>query len=502
MTYLRGSYRFVKDERFLLLSFIFPFTIRLIPELIAGPWPLGFDTIASYAPFVREVQTYGLGPALTELLTSSHQPPAIYFLLGLLAYVPGASPFSLVKSLGPTLYGLMGFTMYFFAIRGLRWNKEKSFLLSLVAALYFVPLRLSWDLYKNTLGYSFFLLALVYMPRSVRKRDLLFVGIFGGLSVLSNELTAVLLGLTSAAFFCHALATKKQWNSGALISTFSSSIGVLFYLGVLFQFPPQTSPLLALQGRSIFPYNYVGTAIDPFIYPVLGQLYLAILLLTLLMIGPLLPFALSGFLRDSRLTLWIGVLVVESFSVIASPYAAIPFWYRWLMMLVVPLLILAVNGLVKAPFMVRGIFLSLLVFSSVAYLCLPPESAFPYFSNTTTLNYLPSSMLQNTVPIQDSSDVVASITWLNDMRYNNSVVVAPDSFAGWAQVYLDRTKAYSYLDPSEVTNGNFTSYEHVFLVYWAPGQRWFSSESMPPGSIQIHQSGKIAIYCFMRSVRC
>src|SRR3990172_4420406 len=35
----------IKSRRFVLLSIVFPLGLRTIPELLAGPWPLGFDTV-------------------------------------------------------------------------------------------------------------------------------------------------------------------------------------------------------------------------------------------------------------------------------------------------------------------------------------------------------------------------------------------------------------------------------------------------------------------------
>ncbi len=48
-----GLARTVKSHRFALAAFLIPLTIRAIPEILAGPYPIGYDTIASYVPFMH-----------------------------------------------------------------------------------------------------------------------------------------------------------------------------------------------------------------------------------------------------------------------------------------------------------------------------------------------------------------------------------------------------------------------------------------------------------------
>jgi hypothetical protein len=40
----------VRSKRFALAAFLIPVFIRSIPEILAGPYPIGWDTIAFYVP--------------------------------------------------------------------------------------------------------------------------------------------------------------------------------------------------------------------------------------------------------------------------------------------------------------------------------------------------------------------------------------------------------------------------------------------------------------------
>ncbi len=46
----------IHAKRLVLLAIAIPISIRTIPELLAGPYPLGFDAVWFYAPFIRMVE--------------------------------------------------------------------------------------------------------------------------------------------------------------------------------------------------------------------------------------------------------------------------------------------------------------------------------------------------------------------------------------------------------------------------------------------------------------
>jgi hypothetical protein len=42
--------RAIRSYRFALAAFLIPLLVRSIPEILVGPYPIGWDTIAFYAP--------------------------------------------------------------------------------------------------------------------------------------------------------------------------------------------------------------------------------------------------------------------------------------------------------------------------------------------------------------------------------------------------------------------------------------------------------------------
>ncbi len=484
----------ITSWRFVLLSIALPLGLRTIPELLAGPWPLGFDTVLAYAPFVKDVETQGLGAAFSSVY---HTGPLLYALLGIAAVSTGAPPFAITKAAAPLLYGFLGLSLYYFARRGLHWDQGKSLFLVILTTLYFLPLRFSWDMYKNLLGYAFFLMALAHFRRLRESRDTVLLVAFAGLSILSSGFTTVLLVAVAGAVFIFELAKERRWNLQAVILLGTAGLMTLFYMGLLLPAPMAPSPLAPPLAGSLFehvPYNYVGSAEDVFVYPTLGDIYVTVLLLSGIVLGPLMPFVVLGFVRERRMAAWTATLTIGAFSILAWPFAAIPFWSRWMFMLAFPALVFATHGVLKVDRRIRVAFLSVVVVFAATFVALPPHAAFPYYTDSRTIGYLQTSMMQNTVPVGDSPDIVAAIEWLNGMHFNDSVLVAHASFIGWVRLYLENMRAFGFSDPSEVNGGNFSAYKSVFLVYWAVGQGWFKSSLLPARMVEIHRSANIAVY--------
>ena len=491
---LRGVKQWGLAHRYLLAAVALPLVVRTIPEILAGPWPLGFDTVWVYAPFVKDVETEGVGSAFASFFSFNHPAPLVYVLLGLGAVATGAPPFAITKAAAPLLYGFLGLSLYYFGRRGLQWDQKKSLFLVLVASLYFVPLRFSWDMYKNLLGYAFFLMALAHFRDSRHSRETTSLLAFAGLSILSSELTAALLVAIAGALFVLEFVREHRLNLPAIVVLIVAGVATLFYLGVVFPSDIVPSPLATPPAKSLFLYNYVGAGEDVYVYPTLGDVYATVLLLSGMALGPLIPFAVAGFVRERRMVLWTSILAIGAFSILVWPFAAIPAWHRWLFMLAFPALVFATHGVLKMGRRIRVAFLAALLVLAGSFLALPPSYAIPFYTNPRTIAYVQTSMLQNTVPLGDSSDVVAALEWLNNQQFSDSILLAHISFAGWAELYSRIPQIYPFVDPAQVNGGNFSGFTHVFVVYWARNQGWYNPSLMPDRLTLAHSIGRMAVY--------
>jgi hypothetical protein len=418
----------------------------------------------------------------------------MFVLLGVVASFSTADPILITKVFGPFLQGFLVFSVYYFARRGLGWSNRMCFLLIVLSSLYFVSLRFSWDLFRNTLGYAFMIMTLAHVrlgPVTVDRRRFLCLS---GATFLASEFTAALLGVVVGMALCWEIVRSRKVNFYLLGTAIVAGVAALFYLNLIFSSPPPTTPLAISSSGSPLFYSYLGSPGDVYNYLSLGDLYASVLLLSGMVLGPLLPLAWAGFHREKRLIIWTTSLSVGAFSLLFTPFAAIPGWYRWLLMLALPILLFSVKGAMKMRREIIVIFVGIIAVLSVGFVSLPPDNAFPYYTSGHTLLYVPSSMLQNTIPLQDSADTVRALQWLNQFQSRGSVVVTHISFQGWALLYSTNPEVYGFVDAAQVDHGTFSSYRQVFLLYWAPHEGWYDSRLVPQNMVEIHRTGRIAIY--------
>ena len=101
----------------LFLAFLVGFAVRLIPELLSFPNPIGWDTIY-YAYRVEEGVLFGFW----DNVFSSWMIYAILMILGDLTHL---APFILLKIVASLLFGGASAGVYFVAWKNFNWNVTK-----------------------------------------------------------------------------------------------------------------------------------------------------------------------------------------------------------------------------------------------------------------------------------------------------------------------------------------------------------------------------------------
>ena len=139
---------------YLLAAFFVPLMVRSIPEILSWPYPLGLDTL-TLMPTIQQAWVFTLSPV------GFLQNTNLFLLLATLLNGLFHNVITVTKILGPLLLAALSFVMYLYARKGLCWSSRKSLLVSILVATYFVSLRDSWDLYRQTLGLVFLMAALI-----------------------------------------------------------------------------------------------------------------------------------------------------------------------------------------------------------------------------------------------------------------------------------------------------------------------------------------------------
>jgi hypothetical protein len=427
-----------------VIAFLVPLVVRVVPEVIMNPMPVGFDVLSAYIPMLKSLRGGFESP--TWLFVRLRP---FFFTLASLPY-----PFddiALLKVFPSLLHGALGLVSYLFAYRIFE-SRLKALAASFLSTLYFVPLRVSWDLLANELGVVLLFSCLIILRDSGRRwgRSLLLL-LFATALVLSHELVSALLFLVAIPE-----AVIFAWRDRSL-----SPLKLLV---------PLLVPLVLFLYRSmILDVQFFMNALGSPIYPseTVGELSGSVLLFSLFCFLPLLPFVLLGIARVRRvqnapsLLAWFVSSLGAALSPIFSPEQSLVYWARWAWITWYPLAFFTVMGVsslgrVKAW---SGITVNLKALSavlvtlivaatSVGFVVYPSSEPFWYYDHleddySWMLRLMPPSMNYNTFHGDDARDIVDALDWLNSQGVEGVLVVDKES-QGFASLYLDESRMFWY----------------------------------------------------------
>ena len=192
------------QHRFAFAAFLVPLSIRIIPEILSGRYPVGWDIIAYYIPNTIDMASGRMN--VWGIITSA---PTLYAIAVPVYLLTKANLVLIFKVLGPILYGFLGWSIFWFCQRRLHWSRSKALYAVLFISAYFVMMRISWDAFHMELGLALFLLAESIgqahdsIQSTLGKVSLL------SLTVLSNQLVAVIVVATQAATLLRPLIRRN-----------------------------------------------------------------------------------------------------------------------------------------------------------------------------------------------------------------------------------------------------------------------------------------------------
>jgi hypothetical protein len=453
-----------------------------------GGYVTGFDTISYYVPVTWKWINYGID--FWEFFGSA---PLFYLLLSSLT-LAGVPLIVLLKILPPVLYGLLGFAIFTYATKSLAWSLQKSLFASLLATMYFIGLRISWDMLRSVLGLIFFFAFLILLGEYLQIcswKLFTMLSLSSVLVVFSHQLISVLM---FAVVLTTVLEGSFKRNYAFLRHILLAILpaAVLFSLTAYADYmilPSLSEDIVAfgeLNWRSLLGHS---SLLDGVLKTVGFMLFCYI---------PLAPFILMGIKKCGKLELksWL----VWSFIGVMLPlfFSSAPIGYRWTVFLVFPFAFFAVEGFMRSKIdllkVISAVFTALL---SVSFIFLPAEVAFPYLRLYPY--YVPSSMLQNSVPLSDCADVVKALSWAKANVKSEEGLLVHDAFYGWALLYAGDVKIlrYGYAPPEDAALAFARQgYKRLYLIWWVSGAGWHGTESLPLSFEEVFRSGRIAIYEF------
>ena len=312
---------------FLFLAFAIPLAIRTIPEILMGPYIVGFDTMGFYVPNALLWLHNGIN--LWNFLSTA---PLFYAI-----FVPvvgaGASAVFTLKAISPLLLGFLGLSIYAYARKGLTWSPSKSAFVAILGTVYFVALRASWDQLREELSLVFVFVVLMLLidgkGNSWKRFSLVSLALLA--VVLSDQIGAVIV-LGIMIFTIVPKIVHRDYVQTINLVLASLPAALYFILVYVTGFAPSgvigyssaASPLASWTGFASYQAMLISGA-GFFLYCFL----------------PLLPLVVISFRRFGNLQLRSWLLLTLILALL--PLSVSPF--RWLLMLIYPLAFYATEAI-------------------------------------------------------------------------------------------------------------------------------------------------------------
>jgi hypothetical protein len=504
------------DRKVLIVCLALGFFVRLVPELLAFPLPIGWDTIHYAVAMKSGVVWANWG----ELFTSSW---LLYSLIvPLYALVP-IDPFMLLKIIAPLLFGLNVAGIYWFSRKMLGWNLRMGLLAGVFFALQLASLRISWDLLRNTLGLGILLFTLPYINKVDSTRGLVIFVLLSLLTVFAHQYAALTLLVIVLCYLVTRLFKGRfDFCSKRLALAILPALAI-FLLGLILTLFPvnysvptnviETNDVVrANTGGVFFLVNYLQIQSSVDHYVTYWNLVLAVGLLSAVLYLPYLFLVVKGFFKNSILNFWTGFLLIGAFGCLIIPFSALQYWYRYMFMLVYPLTFYAVAGISKLTRKFSEVkhhlyfgkkaavaAMVLLTFSlAFAYLATPVimlsgnENVASLSGNGHYFSTTP------TVPYEDVNSVVQALRWLDGNMNATSCVLLQHAFLSWGQLYLNKSNAIVHfeIDPSLATKTALDhNFAHIYFIWWDKSVSRFGV-SVPGHFVNLQNFGRISVYVY------
>ena len=499
----------------ILLAFIIGLIVRLIPELLSFPYPIGWDTIY-YASRMSSGHIFAVG---SDLVNSW----LVYGILATITSITKLDPFIILKIFAPTLFGGTCAGIYFVSWKRLKWSPTKSLLTAILFSLQLASLAISWQFYRNTLGIMILLFSLPFLKKDITKKQTLMLSILAIFTVWSHELAMTSLFFIVFGMIILSIIKKQKMPKRLFIAILPA---MLLFMGNLFYISPFASPTninltriddsnWAHPAGLFFITDYLNTKTPIENYNTYSNLASNVTSLFLILYALILPLVIIGYFKDRTLTIWTILLLIGGIGCLFTPFFALFLWARWMLLLIFPFTFYAANGfwkitknlpaskplkLFKKTRLAKAILVTLLLTSIIfgALFMVWPlnEKNEGLIEWGGSAKYVPSTMQTTSIPLRDIEPVKKAYQWLNNNMDNNSALLVHDAFDTWTMLYLNQDHKGYLFDfniQQAAKRATTDGYQTLYFVWW---NQTIDCYQLQPQTnwTQIQQYNRITIY--------
>jgi hypothetical protein len=499
----------------IFLAFVVGFIIRLIPELLSFPYPIGWDTIY-YASRIHSGVVFTVG---SDLVNSW----LVYGILVGLGNLTRLDPFVILKIFAPLLYGGSCAGMFFVAWKKFDWSVTKSLLVSVFFGFQLAALTISWQFYRNVFGVMVLLFALPLVRSDVGWKGAAALSVLALLTVWGHELAMASLFFIVLGVICLSIIRREKVPYRLFLAILPA---MLLFAGNLFWISPfatQINPNLVRLDDSVYAhpaglffltdYLRVSTPIES--YSSYFELFFDVGSLFVLLYALILPLVGVGYFKDKVLGSWTFLLLIGGFGCLVVPFAALFLWARWMLLLVYPFTFFAVNGLWKVTKRLEGLSVSrfinwfkvtkkvgyglalVSIIVGILFMTWPLiDGRYGVIGWSGTFKYVPSTMQSSSVPLRDTEGVIEAYKWLNDNMDSDSSLLVHDVFDFWTMLYLDQDHQAFLFDSDLEAASNYAAgegFDSLYFVWWNEDIGWYNLR-VSDDWVSVFKDDRISVY--------
>ena len=406
-----------------LIVFSVVVIIRLIPEILALPYPIGYDVINYYLPVMENFDEYWP--------TISNQFPLYVSLLYAISDVFRVDPRLVISASIVLVFGFFSLVIYSIGKNLLHLNNLQSIFLSVFVIFQLAVLRTSWDLHKDMLALTLTFFCLLYISKipNVSKKMIAVIVSLSILSVLADRMIGLLLSLT------------------LIVSSFVKRDKILA-IAVIF--------VVLIYGLSLATnYDSVGPNLKMGTNNTINEIYnpVNLIVLFLVMNAILLPSGVIGFVKSKLIIFKIPLLIslIGSISWIVFPNTSALLPDRWIVIFSIFLSLFSGYGFITL-IENRCIAISNKKLNNYIIVLIPfifLGSAFAASPNNSYINiygafhqymgpYGPLTMQYNSISLPESRSLLSVIDWINNNTNTpeGSIIMGSKHLRGWMELEL------------------------------------------------------------------
>lgn len=455
-----------------LIVFFSAVVLKTVTELVAYPYPIGYDVINYYIPMLSNFED--------EWDSLLQEYPFYIYILHLMQSLSGLSAQTTIASFSIFVYGLFSISIFSVGKAITKNNDVSATLLSLFVIVQIPVLRTAWDLHRDifSLAMMFFAISIlirIHNHHFIRYpfRSLIPCLFFTILSVISDRMAGVWLVLVFGIYsvlYRDRFVTLCFIISLALFSIFLfvTGDGVSIMNTVLNEIKNLTD-----DGRNL------GEAI--LANPAYNQANLLVYFISMNIL--LIPLAVVGFLQLKERLLRLSLLVslLGSVSWLVFPHASGLVADRWILLFGIALSVFAGYGFIitiqTISKLVRNhlkfVSLSAVIFIifaqlGIAYAVLPYDrqiSLIGLFEKNVE-KFAPKSMQFSSIRVEQSPMILDLISWINVNTPVDSKIIGSNDWRGWFSSGLEGNRSFVSYEGSKslISNATGTYFDQLYLV--------------------------------------